>query len=356
MSRRFSFNDRMTNPVTIWNGVQYAASQKELERLESEFGLDKRMLQPALVPKRSKNLEPVSARNSVMLQQRRRKSAPSQFGVTGSTSTGTSANSGWILRYNNTTVTNFHPWRQQGDNKFGQFDLVPWRRQRSAHDLATVTDTQQSSPFNAKSLNRLEKLELRKNRRHLKTQNKCLRRFVRVRLIFSIELRHKRLEILRQCQLPPRVFEQKFSVSEVENAEYERILLDANASVDDHLGYFSKRCGSSDMQLKPKLCNLEQRQYQQLLDHAVARSDNEIFSHLIVVDGGDSDINVKNTKNMKKVSSDNISSSVLISSSSSGFGAVAASSLLSSGQTSGSEQKKKTVPCDKCRHIAIKLG
>lgn len=264
MSRRESFlSTRTTNskisssaPVQLWNGAQYAASSKELELLRSEYGLDTRMLEMKLVPRYKLYHKPqVSCKNKLVNSPLARKKFNSSSNISrklqrsASSSTSKTSSSDWILCYND-SKENFHPWTSLGENcekRFGQFDLVPWRKYRSNLDLHTLTDY--SAPpvsISPKSCNRLEKLELKQNKRQLKraslkASQARLRRFVRVRLIFSIELRHKRMELLRQTALRPRVFEQKVDLSECDVAEYERILLDANSSVEDHLGYFSKR-------------------------------------------------------------------------------------------------------------------
>ncbi|XP_046803404.1 uncharacterized protein LOC124419101 [Lucilia cuprina] len=249
-------------PVTLWNGAQYAASSKELELLRSEYGLDTRMLEKKLVPRyklyhkpqvscKNKLVNSPLARKKVNSNNNTKKSTSFSSTTTKTTTTSNSAGSSsdWILCYND-SKENFHPWSGLGENcekRFGQFDLVPWRKYRSNLDLLALNDYS-SAPLNisAKSLTRLEKLELKQNRRQLKRANlkasqARLRRFVRVRLIFSIELRHKRMELLKQTALRPRVFEQKVSLNECDVAEYERILFNAHSSVEDHLGYFSKR-------------------------------------------------------------------------------------------------------------------
>ncbi|XP_037932068.1 GATA zinc finger domain-containing protein 14-like [Teleopsis dalmanni] len=326
MSRLSSVrSSSVRQPVTIWNGAQYAASSKELELLRRDFGLDTRMLEQKLVPRYKHSKPTASARNSIVLQQKQKQSD-------------------WILRYNNTLVsgeTNFHPWNHTGARKFGQFDLVPWRRQKSAVDLTVVPDYSSDgvtpTTVATKSLNRLEKLELRKNRRqlkHFRSSNKYLRRFVRVRLIFSIELRHKRMEVLRQCQLPPRVFEQKFAISEIDTAAYERILLDANASVEDHLGYFSKRgFGSTNRSDSNEL----------IVDFD---SEDETESLTSV----DEQRKLKNAPHgfakVKKTSNANAANAA-----NAATGAIA---TLANGATNA-QFDSPTVPCVKCRDLAIKL-
>jgi len=208
-------------PVIVWNGAQFTASSRELEQLRRDYGLDARMLEATLVPRYKRHKPQAAARNDHVRFTKEQQSD-------------------WILkqdRSTNVSQVNFHPWAG------AHFDLVPWRRTRSALDLTSVADYNHGL-VDPKSLKGLEKLELRQQRRRLqraRSTHQGLRRLVRVRLIFSIELRHKRMEVLRKSALPIRVFEQRFALSENESAAYERILLDANAGVDQHVGYFSRR-------------------------------------------------------------------------------------------------------------------
>lgn len=188
------------------------------------------MLEATLVPRYKRHKPQAAARNDFVKITK---------GTAAKVPTGEAA-SDWILKQDRTTnvsQVNFPPWAG------AHFDLVPWRRTRSALDLTSVADYNHGL-VNPKSLKGLEKLELRQQLRRLKrakTSQQGLRRLVRVRLIFSIELRHKRMEVLRKSALPVRVFEQRFALSENETAAYERVLLDASAGVDQHLGYFSRR-------------------------------------------------------------------------------------------------------------------
>ncbi|SPP77964.1 Hypothetical predicted protein [Drosophila guanche] len=230
-----------SSPVIVWNGAQYTASSKELEQLRRDYGLDARMLEATLVPRYKRHKPEASARNEHVKQQPAAVKPSSNPNPNPTPSPISSSSSDWILRQDkDKTVSqvNFHPWPGT------HFDLVPWRRTRSALDLTSVADYNHSLLVDAKSLRGLEKLELRQQRRRLQRAHSTqqgLRRLVRVRLIFSIELRHKRMEVLRKSSLPVRVFEQRFALSENESAAYERVLLDANAGVEQHVGYFSRR-------------------------------------------------------------------------------------------------------------------
>lgn len=234
---------KTTPPATVWQGSHYTASIKEIEALRREFGLDIRMLEKHLVPRYKCSQPQASARNKLVNY-----SESKRFCYNKANDSTLTVRTDWILRYSE-CKENFHPWSQDSFKKrFAQFDLVPWRKCRSNLDLTTQIDFNKSSmeiPNNI--LNRLEKLEHRQNRRQLrKTIVKSAsdvksRRFVRVCLMFSIELRHRKMEFLKQTSLPRRIFRQKLYQSDCDIAEYERILTNAYSSIDDHLGYFGTR-------------------------------------------------------------------------------------------------------------------
>lgn len=323
-------------PVTVWNGVQYAASSKEIELLRQEYGLDTRMLEQKLVPRYKYHKPQASAKNKLVqspptkpiLKRSNSSSVSSRVYETVSTkppaerkSSSVASSSDWILCFND-TKENFHPWSGQSnssDKRFGQFDLVPWRKHRSALDLNTLTDYSTSPlTISPKTLSRLEKLELKQNRRQLKKANSKAsrsqqRRFVRVRLIFSIELRHKRMELLKQTAITPRVFEQKVTLSDGDVAEYERILFNAHSSVEDHLGYFTRRGLATKTESKRPALDL--RPIEQM---NFTSSDTTTTTDTSLTDNGNS------------CALDHLSPVEL---------------LLHTGQ----------VPCTKCRHLAKKL-
>lgn len=332
-------------PVTIWNGVQYAASSKEIELLREEYGLDTRMLEKKLVPRYKYHKPQASAKNRLVTGPS--KAVPQRSPTKLSNSSNSHYDtieckppvksspkpSDWILCFNE-TKENFYPWSGgQGDceKRFGQFDLVPWRKHRSALDLNNLTDYS-ASPLNisAKSLNRLDKLERKQNRRHLKKVNSQAsrsnrKRFVRVRLIFSIELRHKRMELLKQAAITPRVFEQKVTLNDCDVAEYERILYNASSSVEDHLGYFTRR-GLSANKLESKRPALDLRPIEQMNYTSSETTDSSLNSN-----------SANKSKNSKSTSPSSPSSSL--------DNLSPVERLLHTNQ----------VPCVKCRHLAEKL-
>lgn len=341
-----------TRPVIVWNGAQYAASSRELELelLRRDYGLDERMLQATLVPRYKRHRPQASARN---VHVRRAAS----FRDTPTTTTTAAPSSDWILRQGNSSVSqiNFHPWSELGERKFSHFDLVPWRRTRSALDLSSAVDYSASPSASAstsasaaaeKSLRELQKLELRHNRRRLQRSARSstqqgLRRLVRVRLIFSIELRHKRMELLRQSALPMRVFEQRFALSENESAAYERILMDASAGVEQHVGYFSRRQapreegeGEEEQLVVDFASETEEEQEGEEAQYATIAATQESIAENAIE---------KATKEVKKEKEESNGKSV------------------EETAEDGAEMKEKRatpaskVPCVKCRDVAIKL-
>lgn len=341
-----------TRPVIVWNGAQYAASSRELELelLRRDYGLDERMLQATLVPRYKRHRPQASARN---VHVRRAASFRDTPTTTTTTAAAATPSSDWILRQGNSSVSqiNFHPWSELGERKFSHFDLTPWRRTRSALDLSSAVDYSASPSASAsaaaeKSLRELQKLELRHNRRRLQRSARSstqqgLRRLVRVRLIFSIELRHKRMELLRQSALPMRVFEQRFALSENESAAYERILMDASAGVEQHVGYFSRRQapreegeGEEEQLVVDFASETEEEQEGQEAQYATiaATQENSVEN-----------AKGKATKEEEKEEKESSGKSV------------------ETAAAEGAEMKEKRatpaskVPCVKCRDVAIKL-
>lgn len=340
-------------PVIVWNGAQYAASSRELELelLRRDYGLDERMLQATLVPRYKRHRPQASARNVHVRRAASFRDTP----TTTTTAAAAAPSSDWILRQGNSSVSqiNFHPWSELGERKFSHFDLVPWRRTRSALDLSSAVDYSASPTASAsasaaaeKSLRELQKLELRHNRRRLqrsaRSTQQGLRRLVRVRLIFSIELRHKRMELLRQSALPMRVFEQRFALSENESAAYERILMDASAGVDQHVGYFSRRQatrgeGEAEEQLVVDFASETEE------EEEVEEEGDEAQYATIAATQESSVENAKQKVTKEEEETEPRGKSV------------------ESGAGEGAEVKEKEatpaskVPCVKCRDVAIKL-
>lgn len=348
-----------TRPVIVWNGAQYAASSRELELelLRRDYGLDERMLQATLVPRYKRHRPQASARNVHVRRAASFRDTPTTTTTTATAAAAAAPSSDWILRQGNSSVSqiNFHPWSELGERKFSHFDLVPWRRTRSALDLSSAVDYSASpsaspsasaSAAAEKSLRELQKLELRHNRRRLQRSARSstqqgLRRLVRVRLIFSIELRHKRMELLRQSALPMRVFEQRFALSENESAAYERILMDASAGVEQHVGYFSRRQAPRE--------EGEGEEEQLVVDFASETEEEpegeeaQYATIAATQENSAENVKEKTTKEEEKEKKENREKPVEIAA------------------EDGAEMKEKRattaskVPCVKCRDVAIKL-
>ncbi|KAL7743497.1 hypothetical protein ACLKA6_018633 [Drosophila palustris] len=363
--------DQSTRPVIVWNGAQYTASSRELELelLRREYGLDERMLEATLVPRYKRHKPQASARNAHVRQASTARAVTTASSVSPA-SASASSSSDWILRQGNSIVSqvNFHPWTELGERKFSHFDLVPWRRTRSALDLSSALDYSRNGGGEGvgaggrataaaaaaaaeKSLRGLEKLELRHNRRRLqraRSTQQGLRRLVRVRLIFSIELRHKRMELLRQSALPMRVFEQRFALSENESAAYERILLDANAGVEQHVGYFSRRQGGSsaaddDEQLVVDFASETEVEAEGEAAEAEAQ-------YATIATGQESE------PTAEKASEKSVEKSVVEASANENGTGEEIETGKGSGSGDATTATATKVPCVKCRDVAIKLS
>lgn len=209
----------------------------------------------------------------------------------------------WILRFNsarNTCAT--YPWSRSDagrGNRFGScnFDLLPWRKRSSKVDINTLSDFRPlSSNFtlaraNLKSLHRLQELELRKNLRQLRKEYfsrqysnqrnnlhyyrrkrlyfqyhrpssvaaTYLKRFLRIQLIFSVQLRyHKKMPYYRKrmsSTLPSRTFERRM-ISRFDNLNedsgmtltYVENMDETEKYIHNHAGYFSTRMRSLSCQ------------------------------------------------------------------------------------------------------------
>ncbi|CAD7091542.1 unnamed protein product [Hermetia illucens] len=198
--------------------------------------------------------------------------------------------SDWILRYAN-AETNFHPW-PRGEKKFAHFDLVPWRRTRSQLNLAQepAWDPRLQSHSDLKNLRKLQKLEVRKNKRQLKRYlryERCVKRLIRIRLVFSIELRHRRMEVLKTTFHQPRVFEKRLLTAESvgdsvvvtdEMLNYEKVF---TQQVEKHAGYFSQRV----TQVASRSHKKDYRKAVTMLSKAEEQlgSDSEYYSEIGVV-------------------------------------------------------------------------
>lgn len=128
--------------------------------------------------------------------------------------------SDWILKYSN----RFNSCGFGGN--FSNFELVPWRQQKNRLDLLNSTAWEPEFNYQTKKF-------YRKNKKMLKKKigyEKRVKRHIRVRIMFSIELRHKRMEIFL-----PQIRARKFEKIYQSQLSIEAI------KPDEHFGYFSQR-------------------------------------------------------------------------------------------------------------------
>lgn len=129
--------------------------------------------------------------------------------------------SDWILKYSN----RFNSGGFGGN--FSNFELVPWRQQKNRLDLLNSTAWEPEFNYQTRKF-------YRKNKKMLKKKigyEKRVKRHIRVRIMFSIELRHKRMEIFL-----PQIRARKF-----EKIYQSQLSIQAIKPPDEHFGYFSQR-------------------------------------------------------------------------------------------------------------------
>lgn len=106
----------------------------------------------------------------------------------------------WLLRYTQ-NETNFNPWHLNA--KFSHFELVPWRQQNKRFDLANAIGWEpfKLTPANQQQLRTLHKFELARSKRlqkqRIKSQKEKFRRQIKIRFIFAMEVRQKKMKLFR---------------------------------------------------------------------------------------------------------------------------------------------------------------
>lgn len=145
----------------------------------------------------------------------------------------------WVMRYTS-NETNFHPW--QFNAKFSHFELVPWRQQKKNIDLTNAVGCEpiQLTDDNRQQLRTLQKFELARSKRLLKQRLKIeknrIKRQIKIRLVFSLELRQKRMKLFRARQN-----ERRRQFPSIERRQL--FVFDPNcfSLATEHWGYFSQR-------------------------------------------------------------------------------------------------------------------
>lgn len=150
----------------------------------------------------------------------------------------------WLLRYSE-NETNFNPW--QFDAKFSHFELVPWRQQNKRIDLANAIGWEpfKLTPANQQQLRTLQKFELARTKRlrkqRLKSQREKFRRQIKIRFIFSLEVRQRRMKLFRTNRtgaLAAATYQRKWVL---QRDQHFFIFNDCEYDLAEHWGYFSQR-------------------------------------------------------------------------------------------------------------------
>lgn len=138
----------------------------------------------------------------------------------------------WVMRYSQ-NETNFNPW--QFNTKFSHFELVPWRQQNKQIDLSNAIGWEpfQVTADHSEQFKKLQKFELKRSKRLLKkriqSEKKRLKRHIKIKFIFSLELRNRKMKSLQQSRRltyrDSRIF----------------IFDKSGFNLTDHWGYFSQR-------------------------------------------------------------------------------------------------------------------
>lgn len=150
----------------------------------------------------------------------------------------------WLLRYSQ-NETNFNPW--QFDAKFSHFELVPWRQQNKRIDLTNAIGWEpvKQTPATQQQLKTLQKFELARSKRlqkqRIKSQRDKFRRQLKIRFIFSLEVRQKKMKLFRPNRtnaLAAATYQRKL----VLQRDQHLYVFDENAyDLAEHWGYFSQR-------------------------------------------------------------------------------------------------------------------
>lgn len=160
----------------------------------------------------------------------------------------------WLLRYSE-FETNFNPWHF--NTKFSHFELVPWRQTKKNIDLTSAIGWE---PFrltkdNFQQLRTLKKFENARTKRVLKqrskSQRKRVKQQIKIRLVFSLEVRKKRKRSTQSTIESRRfLYAQQQMITYDEYDPYVKATSPENYP---HCGYFSQRNKSLNSFLVRKL-------------------------------------------------------------------------------------------------------
>lgn len=152
----------------------------------------------------------------------------------------------WLLRYSQ-NETNFNPWHL--NTKFSHFELVPWRQQNKRIDLENAIGWEpfELTPTNQQQMRTLQKFELARSKRlqkqRLKLQREKIQRQIKIRFIFSLEVRQKKMKLFRANRTnalaaAAATYQRKL----VLQRDHHLFVFNENGyDLAEHWGYFSQR-------------------------------------------------------------------------------------------------------------------
>jgi hypothetical protein len=142
----------------------------------------------------------------------------------------------WILRCSDSEAS-VHPWSEQ--RNLHNFDLVPWKRPTRPTEETKFESFSWATKEQNRILKRLHKLETKQNRDQVKKRlcdEQKVKKRVRVKVIFTFELRQKTMEVLTP-KFVTRSFQQQFYQHQIR----EMPSVFSQETFRKHLGYFTQR-------------------------------------------------------------------------------------------------------------------
>lgn len=157
----------------------------------------------------------------------------------------------WILKYSE----KFDPCSLDRNRGVNKFELVPWRKSKNSVDFVNLTAWEPIKKFDLLNKNEknvvkcLHKLQMRRTKRFIKQRDqyeKRVKRHIRIRLMFTIDLKQKKMEFFMP-KIETRKFEKvDFAVSSQQQlAAIEDVMASHEGTnggkFAKHFGYFSQR-------------------------------------------------------------------------------------------------------------------